>query len=40
VAKIDIEITHPGISLLPKVNEEEVLFFLKKELPKSVIPTR
>jgi hypothetical protein len=39
VAKIDMDITHRGMVLLPSVNAEEFLFFRKNEAPKKVMPS-
>ena len=39
VAKIDMDITHLGIALLPSVNAEVFLFFRKNEAPKKVMPS-
>jgi hypothetical protein len=39
VAKIDMVTTQPGMMLSPRVNDEDVLFFLKNDPPKIAIPT-
>jgi hypothetical protein len=38
VANIDMVSTHRGMDWLPRVKADEVLFFLKKDPPKRVMP--